>query len=395
MKTQSANHTTLLNNLLRYAGALFAVLAVLSGSGGSALAQRMDHRAGEVLKTATFNAYIGADLAPVVAIPPVSPGDPGYPEYVREVIAAATKVYLGVVASDPPRRLAGIAREIGITKPHVVAVQELYSIYAAPMTQTGAPGDFVETYNYLDLLTDALAAQGLHYTVASVSTESQAVVPMMIPPTFQTVGYGMIVDHDAILVRTDVPDLEWANPQHGNFDNNLTVGGITLTRGWCSIDLSADDYPVRFVCSHLEEETSPEIQSLQAQELLDGPADVAMPVILTGDLNADPLGRNGSPVFPILAHEGFKDAWQVNGPHSRKAGLTWGHDPELSDPAAGFVWRIDLILYRGPAMKPASCETIDLSLGNEPPLWPSDHAGVAAQFVLRKEMGRNSRGPRM
>jgi len=383
INTQGSKPITPGHYLANGARVVLCAAAILTAGVWSASAQRSDSRAAEVFKTATFNAYIGADLTPVIALDPAKEGD----NYFPELVATTTEVYKKVVQSDPPRRMAGIAREIAATRPHVVAVQELYNIAVAPAEGT-TPGVFVETYNYLDLLKTALGAEGLHYTVASVSQEAVATVPMIYPGA-QTLGFGQIVDHDAILVRNDVPSLAWGNPQSGHYEYNLSLNGITLTRGWCSVDLKVGNSPMRFVCTHLEEETVPQIQALQANEMLLLLATTSLPTIVAGDLNADSLNRNGSPVYGIFAKAGFKDAWLKNYARNPAGGLTWGHDAELSDPSQGFSWRIDHVLYRGGDFNPTAARTLDFSLGSVPPLWPSDHAGLAVQFILNEGNGRS------
>jgi endonuclease/exonuclease/phosphatase family metal-dependent hydrolase len=134
----------------------------------------------------------------------------------------------------------------------------------------------------------------------------------------------------------------------------------------------------------------PQIQALQAQELLEVLARADMPTIVAGDLNGDSLERNGSPVYGIFADAGFKDSWLKNYARHPAGGLTWGHDADLADPGQGFSWRIDHILYRGGDFKPTAARTLDFSLGSEPPLWPSDHAGLVVQFVLNQGIGRNA-----
>src|SRR5207245_5787862 len=84
--------------------------------------------------------------------------------------------------------------------------------------------------------------------------------------------------------------------------------GLSVLRGWCSVDVFVRGERFRYICTHLEEETVPQIQLLQALELLSGPAQVNLPVILTGDFNADTLHRNGTQTYDALIAAGFTDA---------------------------------------------------------------------------------------
>lgn len=107
-----------------------------------------------------------------------------------------------------------------------------------------------------------------------------------------------------------------------------------------------------------------------------------MPVLLIGDFNTDPLGRDGSFTYPLFGQAGFADSWSVLNPHNAAGGLTWGHDPLLADPSVKFDRRIDLILYRGPRFTPGSLEIVNPKIGSTSPLWFSDHAGVSAVMEL-------------
>jgi endonuclease/exonuclease/phosphatase family metal-dependent hydrolase len=139
----------------------------------------------------------------------------------------------------------------------------------------------------------------------------------------------------------------------------------------------------RYICAHLEEETVPTLQYVQAQELLAGPASTSMPVVLTGDFNADPLHRNGTITYELFGAAGFTDAWNAVNPSRPAGGLTWGHDAALTDPGTPFIWRLDLILYRGGQFNPTQFQVLDIQTGlARPPLWASDHAAVAASFLL-------------
>lgn len=351
---------------------LVAVLAVAA----PAYAEHPDFGGRRDFTTFTANAYVGADIAAPLSL---NPGDPDYP---AKLIATVTATYLQVVASDPPARMEGLAREIAASRPEVVGLEEIWSVSQAPATASG-PGTFTVVFDYLQLLTHALAAHGLHYAVVVTATESDIIMPML---DLQTGGiaYGRITDHEVILARTDLPpdQLRVSNPQSGRYENYLQVPaiGLSLYRGWCSVDVSSRGEPFRYVCTHLEEETVPAIQMAQAQELL-GSLDNNMPVVLVGDFNADPLHRNGTTTYDGFAQAGFKDAWTALHPHNPAGGLTWGHDADLADPTQRFEWRLDLVLYRGRAFQPEELEILDARLSHtQAPLWPSDHAAVAVQF---------------
>jgi endonuclease/exonuclease/phosphatase family metal-dependent hydrolase len=355
-------------------GLLVGVLAAVA----PAYAERSDCGGHRDFTTFTANAYVGADIAAPLSL------DPNDPDYVSKLIATVTATYLKVVASDPPIRMEGLAREIAASRPEVVGLEEIWTVSQAPATATG-PGSFTVVFDFLQLLTNALAAHGLHYAVAASATESDIIMPMR---DLQTGGiaYGRITDHEVILARTDLPPghLRVSHPQSGHFANYLQVPaiGLSMLRGWCSVDVSSRGETFRYVCAHLEQETAPAIQMAQAQELL-GSLDHNMPVVLVGDFNADPLHRNGTTTYDAFTQAGFKDAWTVLHPHNPAGGLTWGHDADLADPTQRFVWRLDLVLYRGRAFQPEDLDILDARISRtQAPLWPSDHAAVAVQFDL-------------
>jgi endonuclease/exonuclease/phosphatase family metal-dependent hydrolase len=178
--------------------------------------------------------------------------------------------------------------------------------------------------------------------------------------------------------------LRVANPQHGQFTNIIVVPGtgLQVPRGWCSVDVTVRGRTFRCINAHLEEETQPGLQWLQTQELLGGPADVNYPVMLAGDLNTDANHQNGTFAYDTLLAAGFGDPWSVL--HPADPGLTWGHDAYLANPQLALVWRIDLVLVRGGVFVPLQMAVLDGRLPRgTPPLWPSDHAGVFASFLLQ------------
>jgi endonuclease/exonuclease/phosphatase family metal-dependent hydrolase len=218
-----------------------------------------------------------------------------------------------------------------------------------------------------------------------MSTEFDVTLPMV---DLQSGGllFARLVDHEVILAR-DLPpgQLTVSNPQTGHYATLIQIPsiGFSQTRGWCSVDVFTRGETFRYICTHLEEEIAPRIQMAQAQELLDGPANIEMPVVIVGDFNADPLHRTGTTTYDQFVQAGFQDAWSAVYPSQAAGGLTWGHDAALADPSLKHIWRLDLVLYRAPALRPTGVSVLDLRLNStQAPLWPSDHAAVAAQFRM-------------
>ena len=329
------------------------------------------------------NLYVGADLAPVAAL------DPTDTNYVNDLIVTVTDTYNEIVNSDPETRLRGTAHQIFKDKPDIISLQEVSLI------QIQSPGDLLlggntsatnVVYDYLQILMSQLKKQGVTYTVVSVQNGMDIELPMFNQQT-ATFDDVRLTDRVAILIRGDTPR-SWYysdNPQGGNFTNVVvTASGLPLVYGWCSIDMHIRNRDFRYICAHLCEETYPEMQVLQAQELLNGPADTYMSVMMVGDFNTDPLQRDGSVAYSTFMDGGFTDAWTQL--HKRNPGglLTWGHDELLADPHVKFDRRIDLVLYRGSMFKPGKSivRKIQLNRGKAP-RWATDHGAVKTGFWLR------------
>lgn len=336
-------------------------------------------------ETMTVNLYVGGGTGRVLAL------DPTDPAYVSNLVFTVTGVFYEIVASQPVARLQGVADQIAARLPDVVAVQE------ASLIRNQSPGDLVVggttpatnvVFDYLEILVSALNARGAHYVVASSAEELDVELPMFNLQT-GTIDDARLTDRDAILVRTDLPpgQLRLSHPQHGNFAHVIQIPaiGLTVQRGWCSVDAFVRGQTFRYICTHLEEETFPQLQLVQALDLLSGPANVSLPVILAGDFNADSLDRTGTQTYDVLVAAGFKDAWAVTHPNDLGGGLTWGHDEFLADPATAFVWQLDHVFCRGDGFVPSHADVLDLELDRpQPPLWASDHAAVSAGLLIER-----------
>jgi endonuclease/exonuclease/phosphatase family metal-dependent hydrolase len=333
------------------------------------------------LDTMTVNLYVGAGTERVLALDPADPG------YLSNLVFTVTGIYYEIAASEPGLRLQQVADTIAARLPDLVAVQE------ASLIRLQSPGDLISggsipatniVFDYLAILTDALAARGASYRVASVREELDVELPMFNLST-GTFDDARLTDRDAILVRADLPPnhLRIRHTDSGTFSHVLQIPsiGLTVKRGWCSADVSLFGRDFRYICTHLEEETSPTLQNQQALELIDGPAHTQLPVLLCGDFNSDPLHRDGSFAYDTLVGENLRDAWAARHPASPAGGLTWGHDETLSDPSALFDRRIDLILFSTGDFTPSAAEVLDMATNQAlPPLWASDHAAVFARL---------------
>jgi endonuclease/exonuclease/phosphatase family metal-dependent hydrolase len=360
------------------------LVSIVPVSAGSKVA---DER--RTIDTMTMNLYIGAGVERVMQ---VDQSD------TEALVEAVTEVYYELVASNPKARLQAVADQIADRRPDIVAVQE------ATLLRVQSPGDIItgnmepnaETvvFDYLKILVDALKARGAHYAVVSASNEWDIEMPML---NMQTGAIDDVrqTDREAILIRTDHPrdELKVSHPRHGNFINSLQpIPGseFSLTRGWCSVDVSTQSQKFRYISVHLEEEFFSEIQKRQVDELLGGPAHTTMPVIVAGDFNSDPFNRDiysGALAYNAMRTAGhFTDTWAVLHPHNRRGGLTWGHDEYLADRTVHFNRRIDFVFFRGCDFDPLNAEPIDIEVRHakgRPPLWASDHAALVASLQIK------------
>jgi endonuclease/exonuclease/phosphatase family metal-dependent hydrolase len=338
------------------------------------------------IDVATINLYVGADFTPVLTL------DPFDPQYNQKLLGGIATSYAQIIQSNFPLRAEALAEQIVTRGPDVVSLQEV------SLLRRQSPGDRIfggsvpatnVELDYLAILLAALARHGGHYAVASQIDETDVELPLAIAPnTFDDLR---LTDRDVILVRTDVPPgfLQISNPQSKHFTAALPlpIGGNAL-RGWCSIDVQVRGRSFRVIDTHLEDQLPigfPNIQLLQAYELLADPAGTTLPVILAGDFNSDANGQYSPNTYALLTGQlngqgKFIDSWTVAQPHT--LGFTWGHDPLLADQTVPLIYRLDIVLYRGKIFRAGDAVIVDPLIGSSPPRWFSDHAGVFTSIAI-------------
>jgi hypothetical protein len=343
---------------------------------------------GPPIPVMTRNLYLGADLSPVFEAAAKGDG-PG-------IVQATTVAWQNVKATNFPERAGAVADEIEHSEPLLVGLQEVSLFRTGPpdsITATPTPAEHVEL-DYLDILLKQLDQRGLHYAPVTITKEADAENPgYTAPGVLQDIR---LTDRDVILARTDVSSskLQLSNQQSGNYATyaSLPIGqtgqSIKLLRGWGSVDVTLRGQKFRFINTHLEQEGPLNaIQVAQGNEILNGPANTSLPVILAGDFNSRADGT-GTSTYDNLINAGFKDAWSAT--HPRELGNTWGHDADLLNTTVDLTQRLDLVLFRNKlSVTPKLCgldaDVVGDELGDRTPsgLWPSDHAGVVA--TLRAE----------
>jgi hypothetical protein len=343
-------------------------------------------RADRELTVMTRNLYLGADLDPVVAA--ASTGNPA------ALIQAVSDTWANVVATDFHERADALAVEIEESEPLLVGLQEV-SLYrtGAPDSFSGAPTPAThEEYDFLKILLGKLNnEQGPHYAPVVVNQNYDVEFPGFTSPG--VLRDIRLTDRDVILARTDLPvsQLKLSNAQTANFATNvsLPIGGtgqsVTISRGWGSVDATVRGITFRFINTHLEPESPSAavnaIQVAQGNEILSGPAETGLPVILAGDYNSRADGT-GTQTYGNSIEAGFTDAWSAT--HPGELGNTWGHAPDLKNTTVNFDRRIDLVLFRG-GLCAFDADIVGEELTDRTPsgLWPSDHAGVVATLGLQ------------
>jgi endonuclease/exonuclease/phosphatase family metal-dependent hydrolase len=345
--------------------ALVAVLAFAAATSSARAHGRDDARErergeGKTVAVLTRNLYLGADLTPVIAA-----------KDLASFVAATTAVWNMVNVNSFALRVEGIADEIADEEPDLVGLQEAYTwAIQAP----GAPAPTVR-YDYVAQLLDALRARGLAYEVAASVQLFRFAAPIA---TGETVT---MTDHGVILARRGVKTSDPVAKVYGTLLPLSVLGQpLQVQRGWLAVDAKVRGERVRFVSTHLEA-YSPLVRAAQAQELAAALAAEAGPVILVGDLNSTVTETVPQPPLPgarqILGAAGFRDAWATL--HPADAGLTCCFPEDLRQLGA-LGERIDYVLWRGP-LRPVEVEVLGATpMERVSGLWPSDHAGVAAEL---------------
>lgn len=347
------------------------VLAVLGGvaAAGAQAGQPHPFRGDRTVTVMTRNLYLGTDLRPIFAAPTLP-----------ALFTAVANGYAQVQATNFPERAQAIAGEIAAAEPDLVGLQEA-ALYRTDFPPDGpaSPAETV-TYDFVQILLDALEARGQHYEVVALSTGTDAELPSGFPPTRDV----RLTDREVLLARADLKtaDLKLSNAQAGNYATQLvvpTVGGpLPIPRGWVSVDVKIRGKEFRVVTTHLEA-FSAAAQVAQGNELVSGPGATVLPIVAIGDFNSRADGT-GTPTYANLIAAGFEDAWSVV--HPGVPGYTCCFVASLIDgpPLSG---RVDLVLARG-GFTALDAEIVGEETDDRTPsgLWPSDHAGVVAALEL-------------
>jgi endonuclease/exonuclease/phosphatase family metal-dependent hydrolase len=292
--------------------------------------------------------------------------------------------------------MRALAKQILAASPDLVALQELDKWSTGPLNpSTFTCGNMTLEFDMLRELQDALAAQGGHYKL-EVRQQQYAFPPTpgAILPTGPFLCV-QVVNEIAILTRTDLDPSKFQviNPRSAQYVHTLEfvtpVGTLPLPRAWASVDATFHGQSFRFITSHLESVDTtllgfPSIREAQGEELRSGPANTALPVIIAMDSNSQAAPLPQDPTYIDFVIAGYNDVWSQLQPGA--LGLTCCQAELDNNLVSQLYQRIDLILTLGPV------EAQNIALFGATPasktpdgLWPSDHAGVAAQLAVETQ----------
>ncbi len=353
---------------------LLLCLSLLSWITVQAGAQSLSKGKGD-LRVMTYNANEGTDYKEVQgALTPM------------QFLGAVGQTITQVRATDPTTRMKYLAKQIIASNADLVSLQELDQWSTGPYNPVAnLCGPLTVEFDMLPTLMNELTSQGAHYEIAKQATNWEVgPAPGAIPPTYLCVK---VIDTIAILVRTDLPTkLQWTNPQGAIFDNVLTfpsaVGPIPFNRGWVSIDATFNGREFRFIGTHLESENA-DIRRAQGEEIRLGPANTSLPVIVAMDANSRAFPLPPGTTYLDFIAAGFRDIWAETMPGD--PGLTCCQAQLDNNVESQLYERIDLLLTFG-RVEGQRAMLFGATQASKTPsgLWPSDHAGVAAQVVVLK-----------
>jgi len=335
-------------------------LALIAGACGSSEPSQ-PAATGAELTVMTQNLFIGVDVATVLSVDD--------PDEVADVIDG---LFAEALASDFPTRAEAIARTIAQYAPDVIGLQEaaLWRVQSPPDSTT-TPAETI-AIDFLEILLDALRAQGLSYEAASIRDG----VDLEVSGNTQDVR---LTDRDVLLVREGT-QVEAATA--GDYETNVVVPSplefdVAIPRGWAALDVLVDGTRVRIVNTHLEVRLFAGVQEVQAAELRAGPTGVAGPLVVLGDMNAGPSDTSIE-TYAILLGDDLEDAWVQSGSEiSDPDGATCCYATTLEPEARALSRRIDIVAVGGGARAVAATRVTDEpSERTAADIWASDHAGV-------------------
>ena len=359
---------------------------------------------GKPLTVMTRNLYLGADINRPVTAALTAQAQGGTPQDILVALANATHVTRAIVdQTNFPARAGLLADEIAGAEPDLIGMQEVALWRSGPLdlAHVGVPDATHVDYDFLQILLDALAARGEHYTAASIGDRADVEAPSFTGSPFNgTIGGSpsdiRLTMRDVILVHVE-DGLEVTDTGDQVYAHNLTIpllgSTISFDRGYQWADVRSGANRLRFINTHLEAFSS-DLALAQASELLQNAPASGRTNVFVCDCNSDPLNDSIKPIdhVPhkapydlITGAGGFTDEWLRLAP--AEEGWTSGLSELVNDPtAAGFDHRIDMVFARTPGGAGLAVDRGQVTgtdLADRDPdtgLWPSDHGGVVLRL---------------
>ncbi|KPK78727.1 MAG: hypothetical protein AMJ89_00550 [candidate division Zixibacteria bacterium SM23_73] len=324
-----------------------------------------------------------------------------------EIPFLVTETFQEVLSTNFYYRAEALVDEIMREQPHLIGLQEISLI------RRQTPGDYLlggsvpateVVFDYLQILSDAIAMRGLEYDVAGIIKNFDVEMPMFVgPDPYNPLCYddARLTDFDVVLAREGVEILDVLAE---NYEDYISFVSLPIKRGFVAVDAKVGHKTYKFVNTHLEPDDI-DVQMDQAMELMtEYLNDITLPIIVVGDLNTEaPTGET----YQMFLTNGYVDAWTRNLIRPRTPGLTNPHDWDLRNTEVNFEKRIDLIMVKshvgmkgihniGPVFAYVVGDELEDRYYFEydslhPWLWPSDHAGVVALLripILGHHKGR-------
>jgi endonuclease/exonuclease/phosphatase family metal-dependent hydrolase len=348
------------------------LLALAIGQAGSAMAE------GARVRLMTQNMYLGSSFSELASA-----------TTLQKFQEAITHIYNNILDSKPKERAIAVAKEIKTAHPDIIALQEAWILRTgAP----GAPATEVKSDQLEELLKELhneLHQRGLPYKAIAILPNLDAQGPSQL-------GFDVRLTDRTVIIAD--PTLKLTNMRVQDY---LAYSAVTPPvgppivnkRGWASVELTlSPGHSLQIATTHLDNTPGLDnkfaIQKAQAAEAIGSLT--AQPIVFLGDFNVDPRDIPTNPTFPTYqlltnpAAGGFSDAWtQV---HPTSDGYTCCQDPNLRNSTSKLSLRIDLVLTRGVSVEDIQLvgdqpSPIDRTL-TDPPLYPSDHAGLLATLKI-------------
>jgi hypothetical protein len=321
----------------------------------------------------TYNVYEGTDYTQLADA-----------NNLPQLFIAVGQTITQVRATNPPQRMQAIARQILAAGPTLVSLQELDQWYTGPIDVARLTcGPMSLEFDMLQELLDAL---GSAYELVYQAPQYQLPpVPGLIQPT-ETILCVQMRDYIAILTRTDLPpsSFQLGSPQSAQYESKAyfktPVGSFPEPHAWIAVDGVLNGEKFRFIGTHLESSDA-NVRRSQGSELRAGPAKTLLPLIIAMDSNAQAAPPPQDPTYTDFIAAGYSDAWVEIFP--QKPGYTCCQADSVSNPLSQLSRRIDLVLTLG-NLSPVEIGLFGATAKSKTPggLWPSDHAGVAAEIDI-------------